>query len=789
MVPDNKGEIQLVQAVNNGEEADISNLAKADRTIRPEFLRALMQDRVVGATIEAAGIRLKGARFNVELDLSNIDTNFPLSLTHCTFVGTVNLLETGFRTLTLDDSIFEEWVDAGHMELRGDFSAKRAEFKDWLCLHSAEIRGDCCLSGASLTSKTVCYGQAGLALRAARCEIDGVLFTDVLGHSDGGQRFSARGTVNLIGAKISGGWVCSGGSFEGTEFQNVGKVAIAFDFLESGGPIQMRVYDGHRFRAEGTVHLLGAKIGGDWDCTGGSFDGNGEAAIVATNIDVRGDVLMRQYNGPRFKAAGTVNLMSAKVDCGWDCTGGSFDGNGEAAIVATNIDVRGGVFMGEYGGSQFEAVGTVNLMSAKIGDDWDCTGGSFDGKGEAAIMAPGFDIGGSLLMRENESPRFEAVGTVNLMGARIGGDWECQGAQFSNAWRSIIGDRLVVAGKTYLGATWSTTSVNGMISFERSHFKGNWDCHLTSNTEYGFPNIFAPGLKVDGDATLVVNHKNAPNTMPSARVWDFQGIAVVGVFKTEIIEQVALDLTGASVGTLNLTPPTTAEMAARWKINGLRYQAVFEPDKADELPMLTLLENSDEGRYLPQPYRQLFRVLKDGGHSEQATEVVIRMHEHRHIQKINNSPKFLLRLFYEICYSLSRWAGHGYKPRKLFVWSVMIWILGSIIFSWVAIAHPIMIVPTLDATFNQQGVKPGQLPLGYPGFSGPMYALDQFLPIINFGQVDMFHFRVDAPPGQFNWFGWGLTALNWFLTAAGWILTTLFAGSVSGLMRRVDADQ
>lgn len=80
---------------------------------------------------------------------------------------------------------------------------------------------------------------------------------------------------------------------------------IRGDELEVTGSVLLN--DG--FKAQGEVRLLGAKVGGDLDCSKGEFLNEGGNALFAEGAEVNGDIFLDES----FKAHGRVSLVSAEV--------------------------------------------------------------------------------------------------------------------------------------------------------------------------------------------------------------------------------------------------------------------------------------------------------------------------------------------------------------------------------------------------------------------------------------------------------------------------------------------
>src|SRR5208282_1757011 len=92
--------------------------------------------------------------------------------------------------------------------------------------------------------------------------------------------------------------------------------------------------------------------------------------ITAHGLIVKNQVFLN--NG--FTANGEVGLRDAQIIGGeLDCSGGTFTNKGGYALSADRINVKGGVFLN----NGFTANGEVRLLGAQIGGDLDCDGGTF----------------------------------------------------------------------------------------------------------------------------------------------------------------------------------------------------------------------------------------------------------------------------------------------------------------------------------------------------------------------------------------------------------------------------
>ena len=104
--------------------------------------------------------------------------------------------------------------------------------------------------------------------------------------------------------------------------------------------------------------------------------------------------------------------------------GVNLSGSYVPGLFADRLTTAGSVFL-RYG---FEAAGTVRLLGAKIGGNLECDGGKFLGKNKDgnALYADWLITTGSVFLRHG----FEAAGAVRLLGAKIGADLDCVGGKF-----------------------------------------------------------------------------------------------------------------------------------------------------------------------------------------------------------------------------------------------------------------------------------------------------------------------------------------------------------------------
>ncbi|MBI5587647.1 MAG: hypothetical protein HY889_04690 [Deltaproteobacteria bacterium] len=179
---------------------------------------------------------------------------------------------------------------------------------------------------------------------------------------------------------------------------------ISGDMLTVDGALFLR----NGFLATGAVRLLGAKVNGGLDCSGGSFVNDNGDALNADGIEAKGDIFLRKG----FSAKGEVRLLGAKVGGNLDCSNGSFVNDNGNALSADGIETKGNIFLNQG----FRAKGKVRLIGAKVGGTLNCSGGSFVNENGDALCAQRMTVQDNFFWTLKDHP----VGAVDLMHAKVG---------------------------------------------------------------------------------------------------------------------------------------------------------------------------------------------------------------------------------------------------------------------------------------------------------------------------------------------------------------------------------
>jgi hypothetical protein len=240
-------------------------------------------------------------------------------------------------------------------------------------------------------------------------------------------------------------------------------------------------------------------------------------------------------------------------------------------------------------------------------------------------------------------------------------------------------------------------------------------------------------------------------------------------------------LVGVHVGQL-------VDDAARWpapghlRLDGFVYTAIAGP--IDAKARLAWLARQPPAPFRPQPYLQLANVLRESGHEADAKRVLIAKERarrtHGGLSRVARGWNWLLEVT----------IGYGYQPWRALIWAGVWVVIGGSLFGW-GYEQGIVIPTKAEAYHPDKTTR--QEPAFYPAFNRWLYALDTFVPIINFGQKDYW-----APEVACNRSGLlrgggirlcvlGIRALylyRWLHIVAGWVLITLVVTGFTNLVRR-----
>lgn len=442
---------------------------------------------------------------------------------------------------------------------------------------------------------------------------------------------------------------------------------------------------------------------------------------------------------------------------------------------------------------RIESSGPILLAGATIGGQLSCGGARLDGGGGKALNAQSAQVAGGVSLGA-----VTTTGEVSFAGATIGGQFFCERARLDGGDLVLNAQAARVLGGVFLHGLIST----GEVSFLGATIGGQFVCE---------------DARLDGGGGKALNA---------------QRLRVEGSFLWRSVASVAggLDLTSAHVADL-VDDCESWEKTGWVSLIGLTYDNLVGP--LDEDMRLAWLRKGaqPEGAFHPQPYQQFAKVLRASGHRAEARAVLIekerdqrRAARERALDGVSGFPGRALvhagYLPHRVWSWLIGWAtGYGYAPWRI-IWPLLIlialqaelarntWRAGDfapnsdvvlVSEGWTQIANapggqvldanclregggePCLSLPGLSVNAAAIWSSPTGAGRDYESFNALFYAVDVVLPLVELGQEAAW-----APSPARGWLGWFAHHAQKVFVILGWIVAAIFAGAVTGIIRRDD---
>lgn len=504
---------------------------------------------------------------------------------------------------------------------------------------------------------------------------------------------------------------------------------------------------GSKFVAKGELDLIAIEIGGQLNLSGGRFENPNGDAISLDGANIKNDVFLTDG----FVAKGTVRLLGAKIGGELSCVGARFERPTETAIFADGLTVKEGVYFTKG----FCSIGAVSLSGAVLGGDLCCFEGSFRVRKGIALDLNQSTTTGSVELND----KFIVRGGISAIGAAIGGDFDCTGGRFVHTKQpAICADRITIRGNVRLRDKFSA---RGAVRFNGSRIEGQFDC------EGG-------------------TFRSSKGALSLERAKIANGLVLRGAeFRGTI--NLSYGIAGIVVDSENSWPKPNALLLDGFVYEGFGGRA---PTNADARIRWLRLQPMKNGRFWPQPYQQMVKVLRQMGHEQDAKRVAIaKQNDLRKFGQLSRRQKLFNWLSWVLI-------AHGYRPFQALGWMALFVILGAILF---------------DAAFEGGEMRPSKeriymsscyfeqdehctkvgwtvalpqletekryLPRDYPKFNPFLYSLDVFLPIVDLHQEAHWYPNSRYQSSFYWWF-------MWFQILVGWALTTIFVVGITGIVRK-----
>jgi uncharacterized protein YjbI with pentapeptide repeats len=493
--------------------------------------------------------------------------------------------------------------------------------------------------------------------------------------------------------------------------------------------------------AVAAVRLAGARISGELFVDHGQvdsllllrgcrFDGPVDLdGAVTESVDLSGSRLTT-ISAYGAHVRGTLNLADTVVT-----------GEGDRAVHADGIRIDGSLLAnrsavhGPFTLINAQISGQVTLVGAELGD------ADTDG---ASLNAGGMRVGRSLMAQ-----LLEASGELRLPGAHIGSALLLDGATLNGMGRPALhGDSLTVASEAsfrprQVADTERPFTAHGTVRLSGARFDGGLDlggARLTAMK--GQPALRGGGMVVEGSLRL----NDRFHTEGEIRL---TGVRISGHLDLRGMDSPDALLTLYAANAVGGIRDELDAWPQRLNMDGFTYGPFSDYIAAvDRLQLISRqvrrADRSQTGSFRAQPYEQLASYYRSLGNDGEARTVLLARQraQRAKLPWWQRIPGHLLDLL----------VGYGYRPLRAIGWAIALLAVSSAYFSTVRPDH----VSTEDRSV----------------FNPVLYAADHLIPVIHFGQTDVWQYHGVA------------AVVTVVLTVLGWTLGIAIAAAATRTLTR-----
>ncbi len=492
-------------------------------------------------------------------------------------------------------------------------------------------------------------------------------------------------------------------------------------------------------KSDGAIRLIGAEIDRSLDLSGTELTGNG-IALALDGARIRGSAFM--HNG--FRSSGEVRMLNARV-------GGDLGFNGailtatDRALSLDKVAVEGNISLAKWSRSDgsvtvFHSDGSVNLLGAQIRGDLDCDGADLTAAGISLNLVTA-QISGHVYLRNG----FKAHGQLNMHSANIGNSIDLSSAILTEAASAVCLQEATVCGTVSFCEGFSSF---GMVDVKSAQIGGNLVCD-----ECKLALLYCANMTVKGDlqwtgirdarsTSLCLNGATIKSLRDERESWP-------------------------SLGRLHLDGLTYEELtlhSARTETNRQKNELGPEhPLKVkDRVEWLQLQPPSDQAE--PQPWMQLAALLRTKGDDDGAKRIIfqLRCAQAKPANKVMRACKIAFAKLQQ-------------KPLWVLAPIALITSLATCLF-WFASVRGAM-APTSKEAYLAWTTG-SQMDAAYPKFNPFIYSLENDLPLVKFGLDDKWApDQTYKPKDPFVSYG----VLRWarvLLILFGWLQATVLAAAI-----------
>ena len=232
----------------------------------------------------------------------------------------------------------------------------------------------------------------------------------------------------------------------------------------------------------GAVRLSGAHIGGQLSCAGAELRNDSGPALAADGLRVGQDMyLSGGFTATGSGGDGAVRLLGAHIGGQLTCAGAELRNDSGPALAADGLQVGQDMYLsGGFTATGSGGDGAVRLLGAHIGGQLTCAGAELRNDSGPALAADRLQVGQAMFLRGGFTATGSGgLGAVRLLGAHIGGSLDCDGAELRNdSGPALAADGLQVGQDVNLRGGFTATGSGGLgaVRLLGAHIGGSLDC-------------------------------------------------------------------------------------------------------------------------------------------------------------------------------------------------------------------------------------------------------------------------------------------------------------------------
>lgn len=401
-------------------------------------------------------VEIRGAVIRDRLSWSFARRIPPLEFVDCDFHDTVDLHSAHVSHLAFRQSCLRHLDLSGATVLESVVLGEGTTVKGGISIKNAVIRGDFVCTGLKLHSTL-----DEPALLADGVRVGGSVFLD--------RGFVCRGGVQMCGAAVQGHLELSGGRFFSRiapgaspplSFRRAAREGAAFvgDLSRVEGNVRME----GGFHAQGGVSFQGTQVRGSILATSAKCAYRQGCALCLDGAATQGDVALDQA-----LLVGKTRMLGARIGGDLDCTRSTFvNPRGGVAISAARLSVKSNLYLNDG----FQSQGEIRLAGAHVGGTVLCNNACLrynwltppeaDPEERCVLNAERLGVDGDISIENTV-----VDGSVNLRSAIIRRDLSIRHVYFTEEPNGLIADGARVQGE--LG--WAAVSCNPATRVRLSH--------------------------------------------------------------------------------------------------------------------------------------------------------------------------------------------------------------------------------------------------------------------------------------------------------------------------------